>query len=96
MNRSLLYIIGAVVAVGLLLPFVTPVNIASFNAAGGIATKADIISRDYDSGAIRFRLLNTQGQQLAGGAVFGVTVADPNADDDTVIAAILSAIQLAK
>lgn len=92
MNRSLLYIIGAVVAVGLLLPFVTPVNIASFNAAGGIATKADIISRDYDSGAIRFRLLNAAGTAYGSGAVYGLT--DSTLTETNVQSKITAAISI--
>lgn len=71
--------------------FDAPVDCSAYVAGGGTATKFEIRSINYDTGELRFQLIDAQGAYLGGGAVFGLTLPAP-VDQDAAKAAILAAI----
>jgi hypothetical protein len=70
--------------------FDAPVNCANYVAGGGTAVKFEIKSINYDTGVVRFMLLDADGNYLGGGAVFGITLSV--VDQDAVKAAIVAEI----
>jgi len=64
----------------------TPIDCAHYVAAGGTAASVEILSIDYESGQVRFRLLDSSGTYIASGAVFGLSLTLPAAESDVPIA----------
>lgn len=94
-SAGLMALACAVASAGVQLNFDAPVNCSAYVGGGGTATKFEIKSIDYDTGEVRFQLVNAQGAYLGNGAVFGVTLTVP-VDQDNAKAAILAAIAAAQ
>lgn len=75
---------------GVQLDLAAPIDCSHYVGGGGTATKVEIASINYDSGVVRFRLVDAAGHYLGDGAVFGITM-DP-ASEDGVAAAVAAEI----
>lgn len=67
-----------------------PIDCTHYVDGGGTAVKFEIRSINYDTGVVRFQLLDASGHYLGDGAVFGVTMPEPS--EDGVAAAIATEI----
>lgn len=97
MKKSLvtLFLLLAVsVFAGTQIALETPVDVSAYCGAG-TAAKIDLLSINYETGEVRFRLLDATDVPLGNGAVFGIALQSP-VDQDGVKAAVLAAIAAAK
>jgi hypothetical protein len=81
-------------AAGRLVALDAPIDCAHYVAGGGVATNAELLSINYETGEVRFRLLNASGVALGNAAVFGVTLSAP-VSEASVKAAVAAAIAAA-
>lgn len=68
----------------------TPVDVSAY-CGTGTAVKIDLLSINYETGEVRFKLLAADGTALGNGAVFGITLPAP-VDQDAVKAAAIAEI----
>lgn len=76
---------------GTQIDFDTPIDVTAY-CGSGFATKIDLLSINYETGEVRFKLLAADGTALGNGAVFGVTLPAP-VDQSAVKAAVLAEIE---
>lgn len=69
----------------------TPVDVTAY-CGSGYAAKIDLLSINYETGEVRFKLLAADLTALGNGAVFGVTLPAP-VDQSAVKAAVLGEIE---
>ncbi|MBI5771920.1 MAG: hypothetical protein HZA93_29375 [Verrucomicrobia bacterium] len=70
--------------------FDAPVDASRYAAGAATVTQILPLSFDFQTGQLRFQLLDAGGATVAGGAVFGVLCAD--SADATIKAAVLAAL----
>lgn len=89
---SLLFILALSVPAfaGTAIDLETPIDVTAY-CGGGYAAKIDLLSINYDTGEVRFKLLAADGSTLGNGAVFGITLPAP-VDQDAVRAAVIAEI----
>ena len=76
---------------GVQFAFDAPVDCTHYVAGGGSAVKYEIRSINYDTGEVRFQLVDSAGHYLGNGSVFGIVMTA--VDQATVKAAIVVEIQ---
>jgi len=91
---ALLFAVALAAATAHVVAFDAPVDASHYAAQAGTVASILPLSYDYQTGQLRFQLLDASGAVVANGAVFGLTVAA--GDDASVKAAVLAAIQAAK
>ena len=89
---SLLFILALSVPAfaGTAIDIETPIDVTAY-CGGGYAAKIDLLSINYETGEVRFKLLSEDGTALGNGAVFGVTLSAP-VDQSAVKAAVLAEV----
>lgn len=86
---ALVFLVSPALA-GVQLDLASPVDCSHYVGGGGTATKVEIASINYDTGTVRFRLVDAEGHYLGEGAVFGITMETPS--EDGVAAAVAAEI----
>ena len=87
---ALLFILAVPAFAGTQIALDSPVDVTAY-CGSGYAAKIDLLSINYETGEVRFKLLSEDGTALGNGAVFGVTLSSP-VDQSAVKAAVLAEV----